>query len=301
MNSSSDVITGALATLLWALVGGTVVGAILGTLASTLPNWHRSRKDIIIAGVVGGVGGTLIAWLILRSPGGLLGILLEILVFPMLGSAAWVYRLHRVSAGAPQEAGDALAQPTERASPDGRMARTQRIEPAAVHAAVAVGQPVQAAKPHQPEFEKQRAETERGRGDIFLSYASSDRELARALASALQKQGWSVWWDRTIPPGKSFDEVIVGALDAAKCVIVLWSNDSVQSDWVKNEAREGLRRHILIPAVIAEVTIPFEFRHIQAADLVGWTSPDHFGFRSMVDSIHDMTRTAGPQKAASSS
>lgn len=60
-----------------------------------------------------------------------------------------------------------------------------------------------------------------GTGDLFLSYASADRDLAKALASVLQHNGWSVWWDRAIPPGKTFDEVIETALGAAKCVVVL--------------------------------------------------------------------------------
>ena len=41
--------------------------------------------------------------------------------------------------------------------------------------------------------------------DIFISYASADRDRARLLADALAQKGWSVWWDRTIPPGKEFD------------------------------------------------------------------------------------------------
>ena len=51
--------------------------------------------------------------------------------------------------------------------------------------------------------------------DIFISYTSSDREKAKILAEVLEEQGWSVWWDRKIPPGRSFDEVITEALDAA--------------------------------------------------------------------------------------
>ncbi len=106
--------------------------------------------------------------------------------------------------------------------------------------------------------------------DIFLSYKSEDRERAKIIAKALEQQGYSVWWDRIIPPGKTFDQVIEEALDAAKCVIVLWSRQSVVSDWVKNEAREGVRRRVLVPVLIDDVKIPFEFRHIQAASLVDW-------------------------------
>ena len=59
--------------------------------------------------------------------------------------------------------------------------------------------------------------------DIFISYAREDRQKAEQLAHALECQGWSVWWDRTIPTGKSFDKVTQEALDAAQCVVVLWS------------------------------------------------------------------------------
>lgn len=106
--------------------------------------------------------------------------------------------------------------------------------------------------------------------DIFLSYKSEDRPRAKIIAEALERHGYSIWWDRIIPPGKTFDQVIEEALDAAKCEIVLWSRGSVSSDWVKNETREGTRRHILVPVLIDDVKIPFEFRHIQAAQLIDW-------------------------------
>ncbi len=63
--------------------------------------------------------------------------------------------------------------------------------------------------------------------DIFISYASEDRAKAETLAYALEQQGWSVWWDRTIPAGKSFDEVITEALAGTRCVVALWSRVGV--------------------------------------------------------------------------
>jgi hypothetical protein len=69
--------------------------------------------------------------------------------------------------------------------------------------------------------------------DVFISYANSDRERARELANALSARGWSVWWDRNIKAGQSFDEVIERELDAAKSIVVLWSQASIASEWVK--------------------------------------------------------------------
>lgn len=54
------------------------------------------------------------------------------------------------------------------------------------------------------------------------------------------------------PDGQSFDEVIQEALDASKAVVVIWTMSSVKSQWVKNEAREGLHRRVLFPVMLLE-------------------------------------------------
>jgi hypothetical protein len=105
--------------------------------------------------------------------------------------------------------------------------------------------------------------------DIFISYASTDRENAKRIAAMLRSHGWSVWWDRTIPPGRQFDEVIEEALDTARCAVVLWSPSSVESSWVKTEAAEAMRRRVLVPVLIEPTKIPLEFRRVQAANLSG--------------------------------
>jgi len=106
--------------------------------------------------------------------------------------------------------------------------------------------------------------------DIFISYAREDRDKAKALAELFQQQDWSVWWDRNIPPGRSFDEVIEEALSEAKCVVVLWSQNSASSDWVKGEAAEALQRKILVPVRIESANVPLEFRRLQTVDLSDW-------------------------------
>src|SRR5918992_6179154 len=108
--------------------------------------------------------------------------------------------------------------------------------------------------------------------DIFISYASEDRRKARELAEALGERGWSVWWDRKIPLGKSFDEVIEKALAESKCVIVLWSAVSAASEWVRNEASEAKRRDILVPVFLEAIDAPLAFRLLNGANLTDWQS-----------------------------
>jgi len=106
--------------------------------------------------------------------------------------------------------------------------------------------------------------------DIFLSYASDDRERVAPLVAALERQGWGVWWDRSIPPGRNFDEVLEEEIDAARCVVVVWTDASIDSQWVRSEALEGMEREILVPVRLDEVRVPFAFRRVQSADLLGW-------------------------------
>ncbi len=107
--------------------------------------------------------------------------------------------------------------------------------------------------------------------DVFISYNRSDRSFAAALAGELEARGFSVWWDTDIPPGRQYDDVIEAALAEARCVIALWSSNSIDSKWVRNEAGDALDRQILIPAMIApDLRLPLEFRRVQAADLSRW-------------------------------
>ena len=122
--------------------------------------------------------------------------------------------------------------------------------------------------------------------DIFLSYASEDRTRASQLADALGKQGWKVWWDRTILPSKTFDRVIESELNAATCVIVLWSKTSVESRWVRAEAGDALDKGRLIPVLLEDLEIPLVFRQIQAASLLDWDGDtEHAGFIQLTRAI----------------
>jgi formylglycine-generating enzyme required for sulfatase activity len=130
--------------------------------------------------------------------------------------------------------------------------------------------------------------------DIFLSYVREDLDRAKQLVQALESSGWSVWWDRTILPGQSFAKVIEREIGAAKCLIVLWSSVSVDSDWVNDEASEGKRRGILVSVLIGDVRPPFGYRQQQAADLSRWDgSTEHPEFRLLLTGITAHVRPSG--------
>ncbi|HEX7231794.1 MAG TPA: toll/interleukin-1 receptor domain-containing protein, partial [Candidatus Binatia bacterium] len=133
--------------------------------------------------------------------------------------------------------------------------------------------------------------------DIFISYASKDRTRAEMLAQALGARGWSIWWDREIPLGKSFDEVIEKELAECRCVVVLWSAVSIASEWVRNEASEAKRRGILIPVFIEAVEAPLAFRLLNGADLRDWRGdPENGEFQRLMDRLTEfLTQRTEPE------
>lgn len=122
--------------------------------------------------------------------------------------------------------------------------------------------------------------------DIFISYNNKDKDKAKLFATLLKQHGWSVFWDKNIPPGKTFDEYISEQLDAAKCIIVLWSKNSVNSDWVKEEAQRGASRKVLVPIFIERVSPPLGFGRIEAAELFDWNGDsDEVEFQNLLQAI----------------
>ena len=107
--------------------------------------------------------------------------------------------------------------------------------------------------------------------DIFFSYAREDEARVAPVVAALEARGWSVFWDRRIPAGQTWRSHIGRALDQARCVVVAWSEHSINSKWVLEEAEEGMEREILVPVLLDTVRPPRGFRGIQAADLTGWS------------------------------
>jgi serine/threonine-protein kinase len=108
--------------------------------------------------------------------------------------------------------------------------------------------------------------------DVFVSYKAVDRRRVKPLVEALQGDGFSVWWDEQIGGGATWRHEIETELNAAKCVIVVWSNRSVGPDgtFVQDEATRAQQRHVYVPVLIDKVHLPLGFGETQALPLIGW-------------------------------
>jgi len=118
--------------------------------------------------------------------------------------------------------------------------------------------------------------------DVFVSYKAEDRRRVRPLVEALQAEGYSVWWDEQIGGGAAWRQAIEAELNAAKCVIVIWSKRSAGPDgeFVQDEATRAKERRVYVPVLIDKTHLPLGFGETQALPLIGWRgarADPHYG------------------------
>ena len=110
--------------------------------------------------------------------------------------------------------------------------------------------------------------------DVFIAYAREDRERIEALAAALERAGFEVWWDRNLTGGEPFSQVLEAQVLAATTVLAAWSRSSRESIWVADEADVGLRQRKLVPICIDSIEPPIGFRQLHTIDFTNWNGGD---------------------------
>ena len=145
--------------------------------------------------------------------------------------------------------------------------------------------------------EESKAVQEGERQKVFLSYARENYEPVVLIAKVLESHGFDVWWNRDIPAGIEYDRMIADALDGSDVAVVCWSKASIASEAVLAEAREGLRRGVLMPVLLDDVVPPLGFRSIQSVDL---RRDIDRGLKQLVDAVTRIARNSpGTDIAAS--
>ena len=134
---------------------------------------------------------------------------------------------------------------------------------------------------------------------IFLSYVHEDSDKARRIARMLERAGHKVWWDRFIKGGAEYSDEIEAELNKANFVVVLWSEQSIHSTWVRDEAAAGRDSGRLIPARLDRSEPPMGFRQFQTIDLSGWKGHGDARLRPLFDALR--LPTAEPVSVVSGS
>jgi len=136
--------------------------------------------------------------------------------------------------------------------------------------------------------------------EIFISYASEDRDFAKKLANDLRKEGLNIWiYEWEIKVGDSITEKINTALARMDTFIVVFSKDSVNKLWVKRELNSTLYRKMkgenisILPIKLNDCVIPPLFEDIYYADFsLGYNQ----GYQKLLDPIRDKLPLEGIDK-----
>lgn len=136
--------------------------------------------------------------------------------------------------------------------------------------------------------------------EIFISYAREDRARVAPLVAALEAQSWSVWWDSVISPGQEFDHLINKELEEASAVIVVWTPASVNSRWVRGEAREAADRGVLVPVRFDNARLPLDVRAMHTTDLDHWKEDQScVEFRALCRALEALLKGDGVMRGTS--
>jgi hypothetical protein len=127
---------------------------------------------------------------------------------------------------------------------------------------------------------------------VFVSYAREDHAIADRLIRRLRDAGFQPWWDKDgIRPGQNWSREIDVMLSTSAAVVVLWTEHSVASEWVINEAVAGKEDQKLVPVLLRRPDswrIPIEFRRDHYVDLIGWSGGHHEGLDDLMASVSEL-------------
>jgi hypothetical protein len=106
--------------------------------------------------------------------------------------------------------------------------------------------------------------------DVFVSYSRRNAPSAENLVEGLKASGFAPWWDRLIPVGSLYQDVITQELDAAKCAVVAWSKPALKSLYVRAEATLAVDAQKIVQLRLDDARPPYPFNAVHMHDFTSW-------------------------------
>jgi TIR domain len=106
---------------------------------------------------------------------------------------------------------------------------------------------------------------------VFISYSWKDKSVADRVRESIPDQ-FEVWIDREqIGPGESVSKAILDGLNGSDYYVLLISENSVSSNWVKREIATAFElanktKLSVIPVLLQGAEVPFEFKGLLYID-----------------------------------
>ncbi|KFN43665.1 toll/interleukin-1 receptor domain-containing protein [Arenimonas oryziterrae] len=129
--------------------------------------------------------------------------------------------------------------------------------------------------------------------DIFVSYASADRDVAFRIVGFLEGQGISCWVaPRDVSPGVEYGQAIIDAIEQARALVLVLSDQSNDSQFVRKEVERAVSKtKPVLPVRIREVNPSgaLEFYISSAQWVDAWKSPMEQHLMPLVAAIKAMS------------
>ena len=139
----------------------------------------------------------------------------------------------------------------------------------------------------------ERGAERRSNPDVFLSHSSRDKALALRLATDLNFCGVDAWLDEwEIQIGQSIADVVSNAMEKARYVAILISENYNKSVWTKREYKKALSREeregrvVMLPLILGETDLPDFLEDKKYLDL-----RDHYysGLAQLAGMVHNLS------------
>ncbi len=123
---------------------------------------------------------------------------------------------------------------------------------------------------------------------IFISFKTEEVDVAFKMRESL-KGIYKIWWQQDLQCGHEWNVDIDKALNEAGAVIVLWSNKSYASPWVRHEASYAMAKNVYCPVKIEAVAIDSPFALFQSTDVTNWEGEtNHQGFQNLLMRLDEL-------------
>lgn len=114
-------------------------------------------------------------------------------------------------------------------------------------------------------------------GHIFISYSHKDKKYVEKLEEKLIEKGFTVWIDHRIDYGSQWTEEIEHAIDTCDAYIVVMSEDSKKSPWVKRERIHAENKKKPFFPLLLNGVVWFSLSDIHYVDVrKGFVPPEDF-------------------------
>ncbi|MEP0203008.1 MAG: AAA family ATPase [Halioglobus sp.] len=129
---------------------------------------------------------------------------------------------------------------------------------------------------------------------VFISYARETLAEAQLVATAVENNGYEVWFDQSLLSHRSYTDLIEEALSSSDAALVLWSEAATRSEWVRSEANRAREDRKLVQVTLDQCRLPMPFDQIHAIALPvvsGFESSS--AWQSVLETLRTVSLTQG--------